>query len=73
MVITADPASRLRRRLRFGIVAILASSTIATLIATGLARPHPSLEFAYLICVAVGIFGLIQLILAIAGSAAVRR
>lgn len=54
-----------RRRLRVALVAIVTSAVIATLIATGAANPHPNLKFAYLICAAVGMFGLIQLVLAI--------
>ena len=63
----AQPVAHLRRRVLFGIVALLASAAIAILIATGLAEPYPNLRFAYLLCVAVGVVGLIQLIVAVAG------
>ena len=63
-----DQASDSRRRINLGVVAILVSATIAILIATGMARPYPDLKFAYLICAAVGVFGLIQLIVVRAGS-----
>ena len=65
---STNPASHVRRRVRFGAVAVLASATIAILIATGVAEPYPNLRFAYFLCVAVGVFGLIQLIVASAGS-----
>jgi len=61
------PTSHVRRRFLFGIVALLASSAIAILISTGAAEPYPNLKFAYLLCVAVGVFGLVQLIVAVAG------
>jgi len=63
---STDPALNRRRRLRFGILAVLASATIAILIATGTAEPFPNLRFAFLLCIAVGVVGLIQLILAVA-------
>jgi len=63
----ADPGSR-RRRLRFGFVAVLASATISIMIATGVAAPYPNLRFAYFLCVAVGVAGLIHLIIALAVS-----
>lgn len=61
MSMTPDQAPHPRRRLRFALAAILGSATIATLIATGLAHPHPDLKLAYLLCVAVGVIGLVQL------------
>jgi hypothetical protein len=45
----------------FGIVAVLASAAIATLIATDLANPYPTQKTAYLICTVFGCVGLIQL------------
>ena len=54
-----------RRRLYLALVAIRASVVIATLIARGAVTPYPNLKLAYLICVAVGLFGLIQLVIAI--------
>ena len=49
-------------RFVFGVVAILASTLIAALVATGIAHPHPSEGGAYFICVVVAVAGLIQLI-----------
>jgi hypothetical protein len=62
---TPDNVPHPRRRLRFALAAILGSATIATLMATGLAHPHPELKLAYLLCVAVGATGLVQLGIAI--------
>lgn len=56
-----------RRRLFVALVAILASVVIAALIARGAINPYPNLKLAYLICVAVGVFGFIQLVIAITG------
>ena len=61
------PVPRSHRQLRFGVIAVVASATVATLIATGVAEPYPDLRMAYLICVAVAVFGLVQLIVGIAG------
>ena len=55
--------SKFPKRLTFGILALLISATIATLIYIDLVTPHPNLKFSYLICVAVGVTGLIQLII----------
>lgn len=63
---STDPFSGFSQRLIFGIVAPLISATVAILIATGVAKPYPNLMIAYLICVAIGVFGLIQFIIAIA-------
>lgn len=54
-----------RRRLYVGLVAILASAVIATLAAAGAVNPYPNLKLAYLLCVTVGVFGLIQLVIAL--------
>jgi len=51
--------------LQVALVAIVTSVVIAALIAMGAATPHPNLKFAYLLCAVVGIFGLIQLVVAI--------
>jgi len=68
MISSTDPAAHRPRRFRFGIIAILASATIAMLIATGAAEPYPNLRFAYFICVAVSVVGLIQRVIAVARS-----
>lgn len=65
MSVSPHAGQHLRRRLQVALVAILASVAIATLIATGAAKPYPNLKFAYFICVAVGVFGLVQLVVAI--------
>jgi hypothetical protein len=57
-----------RRRFIFGLVSILSSIVIAILITTGVAEPHPNFRFAYFICVAVGVFGFVQLIMAVVGK-----
>lgn len=54
-----------RRRLYVALVAIVASGVIATLLAAGAVNPYPTLKLAYLLCVAVGVFGLIQLVIAL--------
>lgn len=54
--------NRPHRRPVFGIVALAASSSIAILIKTGLANPYPDPDLAYIVCLAVGTAGLIQLI-----------
>jgi hypothetical protein len=56
---TVTPASRQIGLLRFGILAILAS----TMIATGLAQPWPNLKVAYFTCVMVGFLGAVVLTL----------
>jgi uncharacterized membrane protein YjgN (DUF898 family) len=58
---TVTPASRQIGLLRFGILAILASTVIATMIATGLAQPWPNLKVAYFTCVMVGFLGAVVL------------
>lgn len=67
MDVSPPAGPRHRRRLYVALVAILASVVIATLIARGAVTPYPNLQLAYLICVAVGVFGLIQLVIAITG------
>ena len=67
MYTSTEPAVHPRRRVLFGMVALLASATIAILISTGVAEPYPNPRFAYLLCAAVGVFGLIQLMVVIAG------
>jgi len=52
--------TRVKRRTR-GIVAVAASAVIAALIHFGAAAPHPDLRTAYLICVGVGVWGLIDI------------
>lgn len=49
-----------KRRTR-GFVAIAVSGAIAALIYFGFAKPHPELGTAYLICVGVGVWGLIDI------------
>jgi hypothetical protein len=56
---TVTPASRQIGLLRFGILAILAS----TMIATGLAQPWPNLKVAYFTCVMVGFQGAVVMTL----------
>lgn len=58
-------ASRSPRRVVYGLLAPAVSATIALLIANGVAEPYPNLRLAYLICVAVGVSGLVQLIIGI--------
>jgi hypothetical protein len=55
-------ATGLHRRPTFGLVALGASATVALLIGTGVANPYPDLEFAYILCGAVALAGLVQLI-----------
>ncbi len=52
--------TREKRRTR-GAVAVAVSGAIASLIYFGLATPHPELRTAYLICVGVGLWGLIDI------------
>jgi hypothetical protein len=61
-----DAVSHFPKRIVFGLVALVVSATIAWLIANGIAQPYPDLKFAYLICVAVAVAGLIQLIIGVA-------
>ena len=51
-----------KKRLIRGAIAIVASAVIALLIRTGIAEPHPDLIWAYICCVAVGLWGLIEII-----------
>lgn len=44
-----------------GLVALAASGLIGALIYFGLATPYPDLQIAYLICVGVGVWGLIDM------------
>jgi UDP-N-acetylmuramyl pentapeptide phosphotransferase/UDP-N-acetylglucosamine-1-phosphate transferase len=55
----ATPHQRQTRM--FGIVAILASATIAILLATDAVNPYPSLKLAYITCAVIGSAGVIQL------------
>lgn len=50
-----------RQSRMFGIVAVLASATIAILIATDAVNPYPSLKLAYITCAVIGSAGVIQL------------
>jgi hypothetical protein len=52
--------TRVKRRTR-GLVAVAVSGVIAALIHFGAAAPHPDLRIAYLICVGVGVWGLIDI------------
>lgn len=52
--------TRVRRRTR-GLVALAVSGLIAALIYFGVATPYPELRTAYLICVGVGVWGLIDI------------
>lgn len=52
--------TRVKRRTR-GFVAVAVSGIIAALIHLGAAAPHPDLRTAYLICVGVGVWGLIDI------------
>jgi multidrug transporter EmrE-like cation transporter len=52
--------TRVKRRTR-GVVAVAVSGVIAALIYFGVATPHPELRTAYLICVGVGVWGLIDI------------
>lgn len=52
--------NRVKRRTR-GLVAVAVSGVIAALIDSGVAAPHPDLRTAYLICVGVGVWGLIDI------------
>ncbi|UTW66332.1 hypothetical protein KFE94_17030 [bacterium SCSIO 12643] len=51
--------SKLRLR---GIWAVTASVVIAALIKSGIAQPYPNEMFAYLTCIGVGVWGLIDFI-----------
>ncbi len=53
--------SRREKRKTHGVVAVAVSGAIAALIYFGLATPHPELRAAYLICVGVGLWGLIDI------------
>jgi len=61
-----QPVSNTRQLRIFGIVAVLASTAIAILIATGAATPYPTLKAAYLTCAVIGCIGLIQVVYSIA-------
>ncbi len=50
-----------QRRIR-GLVALAASGVIAALTYVGLATPYPELKIAYLICVGVGVWVLIDIV-----------
>jgi hypothetical protein len=65
MTTTPSPLRPSRRRLQFAVTAILVSAAIAALLATGFAEPSPNLKVAYFVCVAVGVVGLIQLVVAL--------
>jgi hypothetical protein len=62
-------AARKIARTRFirGVVAIGASAVVATLIATGVARPWPNLETAYFAAAAVAVWGLIDIVRGLLG------
>ena len=64
---STDQSTRQRRRLAFGLSALVASITIAILVKTGVAEPYPNLRQAYLLCVVVGVIGLIQILVALIG------
>jgi hypothetical protein len=65
MTTTPSPLRPSRRRLQFAVTAILVSAAIAALLATGVAEPSPNLKVAYFVCVAMGVLGLIQLVVAL--------
>lgn len=52
--------TQVKRRTR-GLLAIAVSGVIAALIYSGVATPHPDMRTAYLICVGVGVWGLIDI------------
>jgi hypothetical protein len=55
-----------------GLVALAASGVIAALMYFGLATPYPELKIAYLICVGVGVWGLIGIVWSL-GAAGAKR
>lgn len=68
MDISPNAGPHYRPRLYVALVAILTSVVIAALVARGVVNPYPNVKLAYLICVAVGVFGLMQLVIAIASG-----
>ena len=56
-----------RTRIVRGTVAIVASAVVATLIATGVAKPWPNLDIAYFAAAAVAVWGLIDIVRGLAG------
>jgi hypothetical protein len=60
MTRSTHPTPNVRQLPMFGIVAVLASTAIAILIATDAVNPYPTLKAAYLICAVIGCVGLIQ-------------
>ena len=61
MIKSTHHAPQVRQSRMFGIVAVLASVTIAILIATDAVNPYPTLKLAYFICAVMGLTGLLQL------------
>jgi hypothetical protein len=61
MIKSTRPTPHERQPRMFGTVAILASATIAILIAIDAVNPYPSLKLAYITCAVIGSAGLIQL------------
>lgn len=55
----AYPSKKLLIR---GFIAIVASVVIALLVRTGIAEPRPDLMWAYILCGAVGLWGLIEIV-----------
>jgi drug/metabolite transporter (DMT)-like permease len=52
--------TRTKRRTR-GFIAVAVSGTIAALIYSGFVTPHPEVQIAYLLCVGVALWGLIDI------------
>ena len=59
--------TRTMRRMR-GLIALAASAAIAAMIHYGFASPYPQLKIAYIICVAVALWGLIDIVRSLAKS-----
>lgn len=62
---------RMKRRTR-GLIAVAVSGAIAALIYSGVASPHPDLRTAYLVCVGVGVWGLIDIAWSMGAAQTVR-
>ncbi len=62
---TSNPMSNETKRFMFGMLAILVSGLIAVMIKTGMASPYPDTKVAYFICGAMGVFGFVQLVIAL--------
>lgn len=65
---TTSNGTTLNRRLIFGVVAIFASFLVSILIYSGVANPYPDMKTAFMLCLGVAAFGVIQLMMAWLGT-----